>query len=242
VSRRPRIAVRGLEARPRTLDASASRHLGVVLRLDVGDDFVAFDPERGVEADGRIVRVERGVVHVDLGEIRAARALAPVAVTWIQGLAKGEKMDAIVRDATELGATKVVPVTASFSVTRLDGPRADARRKRWTKIAEEAARQCGRADPPAISRPCSLGEAISIAGPAARFFLFERATEPLGPLLMEAVASRTPMAFAAGPEGGWSGAEVAEATAAGFAVVSLGSFVLRTETVVAAVLGATRMF
>ena len=49
------------------------------------------------------------------------------------------------------------------------------------------------------------------------------------------------MAFAVGPEGGLTQAEVDEARVAGFAPVSLGRFVLRTETVAAAVLGAVRI-
>jgi 16S rRNA (uracil1498-N3)-methyltransferase len=50
------------------------------------------------------------------------------------------------------------------------------------------------------------------------------------------------LAFAAGPEGGLAESEVVLAREAGFAVVSLGELILRTETVVAAVLGATRIF
>src|ERR1700689_1996454 len=97
---RVRIAVSGVASGPWTLDPSASRHLAVVLRLAAGDSFVAFDPKRGVEADGRILHVRRGAVHAELGETRAAKTVAALPITWIQGLAKGEKMDAIVRDAT----------------------------------------------------------------------------------------------------------------------------------------------
>jgi 16S rRNA (uracil1498-N3)-methyltransferase len=241
VSGRARIAVRELRNGPRLLDAAASRHLAVVLRLRAGDAFVAFDPERGVEADAVVARVERGRVHAELGEPRAARAMAPV--IWMQGLAKGEKMDAIVRDATELGATRIVPVSSAFAVVRLDGARAEARRKRWMKIAEEAARQCGRADPPKVDAPRVWAEALSIAASApTRFCLYERATLPLGPRLMKALENRTPMAFAAGPEGGWAEEEVVEAVGAGFEVVSLGELILRTETVASAVLGAARIF
>jgi 16S rRNA (uracil1498-N3)-methyltransferase len=218
-----------------------------VLRLRArATTFVAFDPaarRRGRRA--RSCAFDRGAVHAELGETRPARGDGTrLAVTWIQGLAKGEKMDAIVRDATELGATRfVADRDGDLSVVRLEGLRAEARRKRWEKIAEEGARQCGRADAPTIDAPCSWRDALSIARVApVRFCLFERASAPLGPALSEALASSAAMAFAAGPEGGLAESEVADAMAAGFQVVSLGELILRTETVVSAVLGAVRIF
>ena len=75
----------------------------------------------------------------------------------------------------------------------------------------------------------------------ARFCLWENATDPLGPKLSAVVAKTRSLAFAVGPEGGLTEAEVEEARVAGFAPVSLGRFILRTETVAAAVLGAVRI-
>jgi 16S rRNA (uracil1498-N3)-methyltransferase len=242
VSGRVRLAIPGLSAGARVLGDEASHHLAVVLRLRAGDAFVAFDPRHGLEAEGRILHVKRGTVHAELGPPGPARVLAPFPVTWIQGLAKGEKMDSIVRDATELGTTRFSPAETAFSVVRLEGPRAEARKARWVRIAQEAARQCGRADPPDIDSPRPWAEALSAAADAtARFCLFPRAREPLGPALSRAASSRASMAFAAGPEGGLSDGEVEEAKGAGFEIVSLGDLILRTETVVTAVLGAARI-
>jgi len=225
-----------------TLDRAASHHLGSVLRARPGDGFVAFDPETRVEADGQVLEVERGRIHAEIGAVRPGRVVAPLPITWIQGLAKGEKMDNIVRDATELGATHFVPVATEFSIVRLAAARVEARRARWTRIAEEAARQSGRADPPSISAVLSWDDAIgSGTGDAARFCLFERAREPLGPALARALRRGDALAFAAGPEGGLAGEEVESAREAGFEVVSLGELILRTETVVTAVLGAVRI-
>jgi 16S rRNA (uracil1498-N3)-methyltransferase len=151
-------------------------------------------------------------------------------------------MDAIVRDATELGATRVVPATTAFAVVKLDGARALSRKGRWEKIAVEAARQCGRADPPMIDAPCSWQEALVIGAAAElRFCLYERASDPLGPRLLQGLERGKTLAFAAGPEGGFDANEVQVASAAGFIVVSLGEIILRTETVVSAVLGAVRV-
>ena len=80
-----------------------------------------------------------------------------------------------------------------------------------------------------------------LSATAAKFCLWENATEPLAPLLRDALARGAPTVFAIGPEGGLTEAEVGEARVLGYAPVSLGRFILRTETVAAAVLGAVRI-
>jgi 16S rRNA (uracil1498-N3)-methyltransferase len=72
--------------------------------------------------------------------------------------------------------------------------------------------------------------------------LWEGATAPLAPALAEALAAQRPMAFAVGPEGGFSDEEAQLAEARGWLLSSLGPFILRTETVAAAVLGAVRVW
>jgi 16S rRNA (uracil1498-N3)-methyltransferase len=224
------------------LDAETSRYLARSLRLRSGDAFVAFDPTSAREADAEVASVERGKVGVRIGALRGAKVVAERAVAWVQGFAKGEKMDAIVRDATELGATKFVPAMTEHSVVRLDGERAATRRERWERISREAARQCGRGDALEVCMPCPWAEALdAVTSSSSRFCLWENADEPMGPALLPAVSLSRPLAFAAGPEGGLSPGEVALARDRGWTVVSLGAFVLRTETVVTAVLGAARV-
>lgn len=231
-----RVPLRDLEPGRRALPRDTGHYVARVLRLRVGEAFVAFDPHAGHEADARLIAAA-GEVTVELGPLRPARVAAARPVTWIQGLAKGDKCDAIVRDATELGATRVVLTPTLRSVVRLEGARSAARLDRWTRVAEEAARQCGRGDPPEIALAESLEDALAEGG-AARFFLWERATVPLGPALAGALGGEDSLVFAAGPEGGFADHEADLAGARGFALASLGPIVLRTETVCAAVLGA----
>lgn len=238
MSRIPRAPVFALREGTCTLSADLSHYLGRVLRLAPGARFVAFDPAARTEAEARIERHDEGGTVVSVGAIVASAIVAQHPRVLLQSLAKGDKLDTIVRDATELGATSIVLVEAERSVVRLEGKRRDDRRARLAKIAEEAARQSGRADPPTIEGPSPLAEAAARA-PGRRFALAPRATLPLGPALLASVDG--PLAFAVGPEGGFAEAEIDALVAAGFEAVTLGSFVLRTETVAAAVLGAVRV-
>jgi 16S rRNA (uracil1498-N3)-methyltransferase len=223
----------------RRLEGPTAHYLAHVLRLRAGDPFTAFDPAAAREADGTVLRVERDAVDVRLGPVREGAVRAQRSLTWVQGLAKGDKCDAVVRDATELGATRVVLSATQRSVLRLEPARALARRLRWTKIAEQAARQCGRSDAPEVLACPSWKDAIvSCADVEARFCLWNEATEPLAPYLLDALARGASMAFACGAEGGLDDSEIRLAVAEGWTAASLGSLTLRTETVAAAVLGA----
>ncbi|MEO8796839.1 MAG: 16S rRNA (uracil(1498)-N(3))-methyltransferase [Polyangiaceae bacterium] len=237
-----RAPVERLAAGQRTLDAEAARYLARVLRLENGDVFVAFDPKAAQEADARILSIERGIVTVSFGALRPARVVAPRHATVVQGLAKGEKCDAIVRDATELGATRIVFAETERSIVKLEGSRARDRLLRWEKIAAEAARQSLRGDAPTVAL-LSWSEAVDSAGTdAARFVLDPAAETPAGaPLLDAATDPERAIVIAIGPEGGLTETELDLAETKGFLRVSLGPIVLRTETVTAALLGALRV-
>jgi 16S rRNA (uracil1498-N3)-methyltransferase len=155
-----------------------------------------------------------------------------------QGLAKGDKVDGVIRHLVEMGVDRIVVFEAGRSVARWDRDRQGAAARRWATIAREAAKQSHRAWLPAVSGPCSVSDAAAegrglglVAHPAA------------GSRLRDVLAARGPGLpesawVVVGPEGGLSDEEVAAFAAAGAVPVSLGPHILRTETasVVAAAL------
>lgn len=204
------------------LTAGASRYLRGVLRLRPGDEVEVFDGSggawRGTLGEGD---------ELALGPRREAPR--PGARIWLAfALAKGEKGDLVVQKATELGVERLLPFAAERSVVRLDSRRAAARTVRWRRIAAEAARQCGRADVPAVDAPVPLAAALGAAPAEFRLLVFHGAGgEPL------AQAASTPAAghlLVVGPEGGLAPGEVEACLAAGGRLASLGPRVLRAET------------
>lgn len=225
----------------RTLEPEPSHYLCRVLRLGVGDRFVAFDPEARTEADATVLVESASGARVVIAELRAARVVATAELVLVYALSKGDKVDDVVRDATELGATRVVVARTERAVVKLTDERARDKLDRWRRIVEQASRQCGRADPPLVDGVLDWRDALARASACAtRLCLDPHATTPIGPDLLRASSENASIAFAIGPEGGLSPNEIDLARAAGFLPVSLGPFVLRTETVAAAVLGAVR--
>ena len=213
------------------IEGEAHRHLSRVLRARPGDKLTLFDG-RGGEADAEVLAIERDQTTLSLGERRQAAAPAGPRIVLLQSLARGEKMDFIVQKTTELGVHEIVPIAAGRSVARLPAGEAAPRRARWEKIAQEAARQCGRADVPAIAAPRSLAEAVASTADSLdhlRLALWEGSrAQPL----RAALADRSPamVSLLVGPEGGFADDEIAAAAQSGFQIVGLGPRILRVET------------
>jgi 16S rRNA (uracil1498-N3)-methyltransferase len=206
------------------LSPAQSRHVEVVLRLGPGAELEVFDG-RGARWPARIDA--SGVLR--LGE----RSEGPpgAADVWLaQGLAKGEKLELVVQKATELGATRILPLALKRSVVRLDAERGERRARRLRRVAEEAARQSGRSDVPGVDAPCTLAQLAALlkAEPDRRGVLLDPEEREMR--LSRAARGAAKLLLAVGPEGGFSPEERAEAAAAGFVLASLGPLVLRTET------------
>ena len=115
-------------------------------------------------------------------------------------------------------------------VSRLDDKDAQKKQQRWQKLCEEAAKQSGRGIVPEVGETLSFEAAIEEAKSAALvLFPYECEKECS---LKSALRGKEPdtVSVFIGPEGGFSDAEVETARNSGFAVVTLGTRILRTET------------
>jgi 16S rRNA (uracil1498-N3)-methyltransferase len=216
------------------LPEAAAHHALRVLRLGMGDAVTLFNGEGG-EYPGKVVEVGRAV-RVQLGAWRDIERESPLHLTLAQVLPAGDKMDFVVQKAVELGVARLQPLAAVRSVVRLSGERAERRVAHWRQVAVSACEQCGRNRVPEIAPILDL---LHWLGQLARD------NESVRLLLEPAAARRLGEGAGAGgfvlligPEGGLTDEETAAARAAGFAGVSLGPRVLRTETAGPAALAA----
>jgi 16S rRNA (uracil1498-N3)-methyltransferase len=216
-----------------SLSADEARHARGVLRLEPGDEVYVFDGA-GKEFRCAVRELARdGAVLDILEEVEPARPESPINLSLGIALLKGEKFDLVVQKATELGASRVVPVTTSRADVRIrDGDEAKRKVTRWQRIALEAAKQCGRARLIEIQEP--VGFKALIDRPAEEGELRLMFAERNGTSLAEVTrssASGFPKLFALiGPEGGWADDEIESAREAGWQIVTLGGRTLRAET------------
>ena len=128
------------------LEASASRYLVKVLRLGEGARFAGFDPE-GNRYELRLSKADpAGSTAQVIERLEGQDGEAGLSLALAQSLPKASKMDLILRQATEAGAGRFIPLLSRRSVSRPDPSQYEHKNTRWQKILVESCRQCGRSD------------------------------------------------------------------------------------------------
>lgn len=211
------------------LDGPQAHYLGTVMRRAVGDDVRLFNGRDG-EWRGRISAIGKGTATLALEEM--TRQQGPAPDLWLLApVLKRETLEWLVEKATELGASRIIPVTTARSaVTRTNAARLAA-------IAREAAEQCRRLEVPVVDEPQLLAEVLA-GWDAARLLLLadeSGASPPLARVLAEAPPA--PWAVLVGPEGGFTSRELDGFRKLPFCrSASLGPRILRAETAAIAAL------
>jgi 16S rRNA (uracil1498-N3)-methyltransferase len=199
-----------------------ANHLFRVLRVKVGQEFDV--AAAGALRSAKVVFASHDQVEFELGAEVESAALPQVTVYL--SIFKFDRMEWALEKLTELGVGRMVPMIAQRTEEHV--AKAAARRvERWRKIAREASQQARRVAPPEIAEPLALKKAIAdVEG--SRIVLSE--TEEHLSLKRVLSGCPPPLALAFGPEGGWSEAELALFSAAGWKPATLGHTILRAET------------
>ncbi len=208
-------------------------HIVNVLRLQPDDRIRIFDSQ-GNEYLAVIQHCKRDAVVAAILEHRYIPPSTPQ-VTLFQGLPKFDKFDAIVQKTTELGVNRIVPVICQRSVPRMKRETAQKRVVRWLRIAHEASKQCGRAYIPVVQDVTKLVTCLENLNCDLCIILWEEEhRRGLKSVLLQHLDAKSVGLFV-GPEGGFTSEEVDAVIAAGVIPITLGSYILRTET--AAIVG-----
>ncbi len=203
-------------------------HLIHVLRAQVGARVELID------GMGRLWSARVGAIlgdRVRLVEVAllSETAAPEVRLTLIQAFCKSDRLAWILQKATELEVSEIYLVHARRSVVRISRDRQPAKLERWRTILVNAAKQCRRSTIPTLHPPLDCREVCETVESALKLLLHASPEAmPLKKLLRG--RSWPSVAFAVGPEGGWSGEESQTFLRSGFQPADLGSSTLRTET------------
>ena len=157
-----RVPVHQLEAGEITLDPDASRYVARVRRVREGESILLFEPRSAREAEAKVSPSAKPACAAEWEAFvrrpldRADRPRSSKAI------GKGDKLDAVVRDATELGATRISPSRPS-AASSSSGTGARSAAIDGAALPIEAARQCGRGDVPEVLGPIGWAEALGDA-------------------------------------------------------------------------------
>jgi len=217
-----------------SLPEDAARHLVQVLRMRLGDSFIAFNGLGG-EYAATLGTVSKREAQASIGEFNSIDRESPLSITLAQCVSKGDRMDYTLQKAVELGVSNIVPLISSRTVVKLDAERWAKKIEHWQGVIISACEQSGRTRVPQLSAPQNLDDWLrSSANNNLKLVLAPGASKQLRQL---DPASRA-ITLLIGPEGGLSEAECALAAKHEFAPLALGPRILRTETAGVAALAA----
>ena len=160
----------------------------------------------------------------------------PYELVLLQAVPKSKAMDLIVQKATELGASRIVPLLSERTVAHWEGNGAAHKVAKWRAICIEAAKQCGTPWLPRIDLPLTVPAFLQRA---ERFDLTliaslqpeaQHPRDHLRSFITEKQHLPQSVAVWVGPEGDFTPAEINAARAASAVPITLGPLVLRSET------------
>jgi 16S rRNA (uracil1498-N3)-methyltransferase len=215
------------------LNSDEAHHFLHVLRGRENAEIEVFDGG-GQVARARVVAMGRGTVVLGLRDIHRIPPPA-IEIVLYQALPKGSRWDWLIEKATEIGASRIVPLITERSEVRPSsrGEMGGGAPDRWRRIALSAAKQCGIARLPEIKAAARPGDWAALFADSDRVVM--GVLDPAAPSLRQVLAdlrSAPParLGILIGPEGDLTPAEISAATEAGALPVSFGPNTLRVET------------
>jgi len=235
------------------LKDSDYHYLVNVRRLAAGEFFPALLPD-GKETLVQVLSIEHGVLtgkcntgRFDKLSDQTGEGIAEnpahgqknnlPPIILFQAMPKGDKMDLIVRQAAEGGITEIVPFVSEFSTAKITAEKGQ-KFLRWERIIKEARQQSGSRNTTTLHQPLTKDELFEYWKTLCK----KENTNSLGLLFhhqkglenksLHGYLNNVPqvLAFAIGPEGGFSEKEVSLFMENGFKTLTIGDTVLRTET------------
>ena len=219
-----------------TLPKDAARHLKV-LRPKDGEEIELFDGKGKWRVYRFCASLKSGLetaspLHVQ-SNIQTIEH-SNNSLTLFACVTKGSRWDWTVEKATELGVTRIVPVISERTIVRIPKSERAAKRERWLRIAEDAARQSDAKWLPEICEAVDFRDALPLVKDTTCFI--GALTTPPSPSLARAIedlrqktGDKKGVSVYIGPEGDFTPEEL-EALMEIAVPTSFGPTILRAET------------
>ena len=157
------------------LPADAARHLKV-LRPKDGEAIELFDGK----GTWREYEFRSSALYATSQAAQASRTSR--ALTLFACVTKGSRWDWTIEKATELGVTRIVPVLSERAIVRIPKAERAAKRERWRRIAEDAARQSDAKWLPEVCEAVDFRDALPLVRETT-CFIGALVTPPARPLI-----------------------------------------------------------
>ena len=177
-----------------------------------------------------ITSISSDSVTFDIVEEIVTKTSKKPKITLIQGLAKGDKLDDIIKHSTELGVDTIILLQMKRSIVKFESNKLESKLIRFNKIAKEAAEQAHRNSIPEVMILSDLNNLNF--DKAFKLLLDEEEAKKIDGRMLSSISfdGYEEVVFIIGPEGGIDEKERVLYTNNGFIPISIGDNILRTET------------
>lgn len=219
------------------ITGSDVNHIKNVLRMKTGEELLISDGQ-GKDYLCKVKDLDDNQVTCEITDAEFEGTESPAKFYLFQGLPKADKFETVIQKAVELGVFEIIPVETKRTIVKLDAKKKESKLKRWSGIAESAAKQSRRSIVPEVADVLKFDKALEMAKdfdlniiPYENFKDMEATRAALSN-----VKPGMKVGIFIGPEGGFDEAEVDKAVEMGAKPISLGKRILRTETAPLAIL------
>lgn len=207
------------------LEESDIRHIKKVMRMNINDKIeVVYNNKLHI---CEITSLEPFNIKVieKLDEDKKTKIELTVAVD----LVKEQKMDLILQKLTELGVSRIIPVSMERSIVKLDKERFNKKKVRWESICKEASEQSKRTNIPIIEDIKSIKD-LTKEDADLKLVASTKEKEKLLNYYLQSIEDCAKIIMVIGPEGGISDKEEDILVSNGYNRVSFGNLIFRVET------------
>lgn len=210
-------------------------HIKNVLRKKVEDKIEVCNQETGDTYLCEIEQLDDNEILTQIIE-KLNETETNIKIDIYQGLPKAEKMELIIQKSVELGVNSIIPISLKRCVVKLEGKDQNKKIERWQKIAESAAKQCGRNIIPKIGNIIKIKQfeelsknydSLIVAYENEKEYTLKQEIQKI----KQSNKKELKIAVLIGPEGGLAEEEIETLKNYGANIVTLGKRILRTETV-----------
>ena len=210
-------------------------HIKNVLRKKVEDKIEVCNQETGDTYLCEIEQLDDNEILTKIIE-KLNETETNIKIDIYQGLPKAEKMELIIQKSVELGVNSIIPISLKRCVVKLEGKDQNKKIERWQKIAESAAKQCGRNIIPKIGNIIKIKQfeelsknydSLIVAYENEKEYTLKQEIQKI----KQSNKKELKIAVVIGPEGGLAKEEIETLKNYGANIVTLGKRILRTETV-----------
>ena len=208
-----------------SLEDTDIRHIKKVMRMNINDLIeVVYNNKLYI---CKITSLEPFNIKVieKLDEDKKTKIELTVAVA----LVKEQKMDLILQKLTELGVSRIIPVSMERSIVKLDKERFNKKKVRWESICKEASEQSKRTNIPIIEDIKSIKD-LTKEDADLKLVASTKEKEKLLNYYLQTIEDCAKIIMVIGPEGGISDKEEDILVSNGYNRVSFGNLIFRVET------------